>query len=147
MKRIKKKKKVVKSFKRFRYEVLYSRGGEFIVESFDSLDDVRELGRKYLLSLLDTQVFRVDPKTNKRIKLSKAKYAFNNKLYNASKSIDGTGFYYEWSWEKKGPFKQPTTPLPKSFTEPTPPVIVESAMPVKKTFWQKVKQYILNMFE
>lgn len=142
-----KKKQVKVSKKRFEYRLQYQKNNELIVESFDSLNDVRKFGCQEALALETTHVYRVDPSTKKSVKLSKPKYLFLNKLYNASKSIDGTGFYHEWAWEKKSPFKQVGEPLPKSFTEPTPPVIVESAMPVKKTFWQKVKQYILNMFE
>lgn len=112
-----------------------------------SLNELRKNAIELKINVNKVLVYRKNLKTGKSTLLSLYKYAFKNKLYGPSKSVDGTGFYYEWSWKKKTPFEQPPIkPLPESFSSKPKEIVIENAVQKKVTFWQLIKRYIGNIF-
>lgn len=142
-KKIVKKKAVKKS--NFSYELYNAvKGGSFV--RFSSLSALREMAIKDKTNASGVLVYRENLTTKKKTLLSPSKYAYKNKIYNPSKSIDGTGFQYVWGWTKESPFQQEVAvPLPQAYTEPAPKTVVDVIPP--KTTWQKIKDGFSNFFK
>jgi len=138
------KKKAVKKKVGYNYQLYLA---DYSLLNFDTLSALRDHALKKQISFDGILVYRTNIYTHVESPVPKSKYAFLNKLYCPSKSLDDTGFYSEWSWQKVTPFQQgKVLPLPSGYVKPwNDEVTIDIVEP--KTLWQKIKDGILNFIK
>ena len=115
---------------------------------FNSLKELTNTLKKKNIAVENLTVFKKEKcKSSEWVELKKEQFAHKNKYYDLSKSTDGTGFYYVWEWEKKGPFDQKTVFFPLkevAVTQQDKPYVID-VIPTK-TKWQKFKSFLSKLF-